>query len=48
MSLHRKEQICNITPRFLEQSAQFGLHLYGMSRAGFLHFVEQIAYLFEM
>ena len=51
MTLHRKEQTFNIASQFLEQFAQYGLHLYGMShqsQAGFLHFVEQIACLFEM
>ena len=48
VTLHRKEQMFNIASQFLEQIAQFGLHLYGMShqsQAGFLHFVEQIACL---
>ena len=48
MTLHRKEQIFNITSQLLEQIAQFGLHLYGIShqsQAGFVHFVEQIACL---
>ena len=31
MTLHRKEQNCNVTSEFLEQIAQFGSHLCGMS-----------------
>ena len=52
MTLHRKVQICNVTSQVLEQIAQFGSHLYGsyvtLKQADFLHFDEQIAYLFEM
>ena len=38
VSLRRKEQICNITPQFLEHIAQFDLHLYGMSHQSRLVF----------
>ena len=39
-----------MSSQFLEQFAQFGSHLYGMSHQSRLitFFVEQIAYLFEM
>ena len=31
VTLHRKEQICNVTSQILEQTTQLGSHLYGMS-----------------
>ena len=40
VTLHRKEQICNVTSQILEQTTHLGSHLYGMS-----HWSRLISYI---
>ena len=48
VTLHSKEQICNVTSQILQQIDQFSSYLCVTSKqANLLHF-EQTAYLFEM